>query len=56
MLITKKETENDGLTPVDIKNACHCFAGRLESRVVDKETGNTYQFLDPVVKMTYRIK
>lgn len=45
-----------GLVPLDLQNACHCFSGRCESKVVDNDTGQKYQLLDWQKKMTYSIK
>jgi len=52
----KVRAEKSGLITLDLQNACHCFAGRGESKVVDKDTGQKYQLLDFIKKMTYRIK
>ncbi len=49
--------DKTGHTSLNMQNACHCFAARKESRVVDKDdNGKTYQLLDQIEQMTYKIK
>ncbi len=48
--------ERTGHTLLDMQNACHCFAARKESRVVDKQTGDSHQLLDQIENMVYRVR
>lgn len=51
----KARKEAEGFSSLDLQNACHCFAGRRESRVVDLATDKTVKLLDQVSDMTFRI-
>ena len=51
-----QKAKEKGLTPLDLQNACHCFAGRGDSCVIDSETGEKFQLLDYISKLTYRIR
>ena len=46
----------NGLVTLDLQNACHCFAGRGQSSVIDSETRRKHRLLDYPSTMTYRIR
>ena len=53
----KTDKETAGFVSLDLQNACHCFAGRFESSVIDEDTGQKVQLLEVAdARMTYRVR
>ena len=53
----KDKAQQDGLTTLDLQNACHCFAGGTQSSVTDLDTGEEFVPLQKAEgkRMAYQI-
>ena len=51
--VHKKAAEEKNMKILNLQNACHCFAGRFDSKVIDKDTRKPYfcgLFKAPVIQ------